>query len=288
VTGAARDPVVRLRAGEMALTRVPYFDIALDAGIVGMTAAEVGALPDAAPAWATTEGQVLIGQAVWVIESGSETIVVDPCGAADDFLRTGAEGIAHQERVAAALADAGVPVENVGIVFLSHLDGIGMAAALDADGAWSPMFPNARVVMTQAELDYLDDNPHVGGWTALRALRDGRAVDGIEAEHELAPDVRSELTAGHTPGHAILRAGRASEVVFVGHLAVTPLHAGVEMGPEQHVDTPRASLVLHDLIDEARVHDRVLIGPLWPAPGAATATAEGRLEPIPPDHPLVR
>ena len=110
----------------------------------------------ATPVWAEPDGNLLIGQAIWIIESAGTVIAVDPCGAADEFLRSGAAALEHQDRVADALRDAGYPVEQIDIVVLTHLDGIGMAAAVDGDGTWTPMFPNARLVTTAAEIAFLE------------------------------------------------------------------------------------------------------------------------------------
>ena len=273
--------IVRIRAGAVALTRVPYFDITLDPGVVGMTRAQVAEIPWGTPAWATADGEALVGQAVWVAESNGRVVVIDPCGAADEFLRTGPDAISHQERVADAMRAAGYPPERVDVVVLTHLDGIGMAAAVDADGNWGPMFPNARVVMTRAELEYLADDPDVSGLEAWRALLAQGVVDGVGDAYELAPGITLELTGGHTPGHAIVRAGAGEEqVVLVGHLAVSPLQSAVVMAPTAHVDADLATKLLAELIDEARAERSIVAGPLWPAPGAAKVGPDGQLAPI--------
>jgi len=121
---------------------VPYFDVPLDPEVVvGLTPEQVAAVPWGAPAWATPDGRVRVGQAVWVIEAGDRTVVVDPCGASDEFLRTGPEAAVHEAAVVAALEARGFPVGRVDTVVLSHLDGIGMAASPAPSRGWSPLFP---------------------------------------------------------------------------------------------------------------------------------------------------
>ena len=280
-TDLVPDEIIRIRAGDVALTRVPYFDIALDASVAGMTRAEVEAVSWAVPAWADADGKVLIGQALWVAESNGRVVVIDPCGAADDFLRTGPEAILHQSAVAGAMRAAGYPPERVDVVVLTHLDGIGMAAAVDDDGNWSPMFPNARVVMTRAELEYLDRVPDVSGIEALRALIAQGVVDGVADAYEVAPGVELELTGAHSPGHAIVRAGTGEEqVVLVGHLAISPLQVTIEMSPTLHFESDLATKILAALVDEARAERSIIAGPLWPAPGAAKVGPDGQLAPI--------
>ena len=136
---------------------------------------------------------------------------------------------------------------------LTHLDGIGMAAAVDPDGDWVPMFPNARVVMTQVEIEYLATDPEVSGLDGFRSLLRRGVVDGVAARHDVAPGVRMQQTGGHSPGHATVRiSGADADVVLLGHLAVNPVQLAAEQGPQAHIDAPRANRVIAELIDESR------------------------------------
>ena len=229
-----------MRLGDIELVRVEYFDVALPPSVAGLSAEDVAAVRWATPVWAEPDGNLLIGQAIWIIESAGTVIAVDPCGAADEFLRSGAAALEHQDRVADALRDAGYPVEQIDIVVLTHLDGIGMAAAVDGDGTWTPMFPNARLVTTAAEIAFLDTQTEVMGLDAFAALRRAGAVDAIEGSPvELAPGVHLELTGGHSPGHAVVRiASQGRQAVLVGHLAISPVQLAAVQGPELHLDAP--------------------------------------------------
>jgi glyoxylase-like metal-dependent hydrolase (beta-lactamase superfamily II) len=248
------------------LTRVPYFDVALGAEVIGFSAAQADAMPWAVPDWATAEGQVLVGQAVWVIQSDGQAVVVDPGGAADAFLRSGPKAIGHQMAVTAAMSDAGLPVESIDTVLLSHLDGIGMTAALDADGAWIPLFPNARVVLSRDELDHVRSHPGIGGSAALGCLMDQGVVDGVIPPRVMAPGVTFELTGGHSPGHGVLRVGDGA--VFIGHLAINPLQVDAGAMPGQHIDADAAWAALERELRWASAREALVIGPLWPEPGA--------------------
>jgi glyoxylase-like metal-dependent hydrolase (beta-lactamase superfamily II) len=256
--------------GDVRLTRVPYFDVALPADVIGFTGTQVAAVPWGTPRWSTPEGQVLVGQALWVIESDTEKVVVDPCGAADAFIRSGPEAREHQAAVLAALSSAGLPAETIDSVVLSHLDGIGMSAAVDPEGAWAPLFPNARVVMSQAELAYVASHPEVQGAAALQCLIDQRVVDGVLPPCSVAPGVMMHLTGGHTPGHTVLRIGEGA--VFVGHLAINPLQASAGIMRGQHCDPDGALVALERELAWACERDALMIGPLWPSPGAARVT----------------
>lgn len=253
--------------GEIRLTRVPYFDVPLDAEVVGLTAQDVAGVPWSMPNWATTDGQVIIGQAIWVVESGDQTVVVDPCGAADDFLRTGPEAAGHEEAVLSAMAGSGFPVESVDTVIMSHLDGIGMIASVKGSRTWTPLFPNPRVVISTAELASVDASPATLGAPALGELVEQGAVDGTEPPVEIAPGVVMELTGGHTPGHSVIRI--ADGAVFVGHLAVNPVQVSGGVMPGQHAEPVTAFTALEAELTWAVERHALVIGPLWPEPGAA-------------------
>jgi glyoxylase-like metal-dependent hydrolase (beta-lactamase superfamily II) len=257
------------RVGAVTITRVPYFDVPLPADGVGLTADDLAAAPWAVPDWATADGEVLIGQAVWVVESEGAVIVVDPCGAADEFIRSGPDAVTHQEAVLAAVTAAGFAPDRVDLVVLTHLDGIGMAAVVDADGRWSPAFPGARIVVTAEELDCVLTGPPVQGAGAFRELVDAGAVDAVQAPHACTGEVTIELTGGHTPGHAVVRiASGGQEAVMLGHLAVSPVHVTATRRPGQHQDPDRAAAALDRIMGSGSL----LIGSLWPSPGAGTAS----------------
>ena len=275
--------VAQFDVGEARLTRVAYFDIGLDLAVAKLTPELVqSAIEWAVPTW-VTPGQVLVGQVLWVIESQGTVIVVDPCGASDAFLRTGPEAIGHQEAMLAAMAAAGFPPERVDVVVLTHLDGIGMAAVVDADGSWHPAFPKARIVMTQLELDYLASTPdEVSGLDALNELIAQGAVDGVEGDHRFSDEVAFRFTGGHTPGHAVVEVVSGDErAVLIGHLSISPVIVVADQVVATHDDDVAGQAALRGEVDAAAEHGSLVIGPLWPYPGAArvTSTDPYRLEP---------
>jgi glyoxylase-like metal-dependent hydrolase (beta-lactamase superfamily II) len=274
--------VAQFEIGAVGMTRVPYFDVALEPAAVTLTPEQVAAARDwAVPTWTTADDEVLVGQAVWVIESQGHVIVVDPCGASDPFLRAGPEAIAHQQAVLDAMSRAGFPPDRVDTVALSHLDGIGMTAVVDEDGRWAPAFPDARIVLTDAELDFLANRDDVGGLEQLRALRAQGAVDGVADDHPFTDEVAFHRTGGHSPGHAVIEIGSQGErAVLVGHLAVSPLHTSTGVCEEMHLDAPAADRALNRLMEHAAVAGSLVAGPLWPFPGAgAIAEDDHRVVP---------
>lgn len=276
------DPV-RVQVGDVSAIRVEYFDIALEPDAVGLDRGQVAGVAWAVPTWATPDGEVRAGQAMWVLESSGSTIVVDPCGASDDFLRSGPDAIGHQEAMLGALVAAGVDPHAVDLVVLTHLDGIGTVASVDAEGRWSPTFAHARVVVTARELDFLagPEAAEVSGLAALRALVDHGVVDPVAGDHALTDEVRLEHTGAHSPGHAVVRVrSQGAEAVLLGHLAVTPLQLATGVCEALHREPEAAHRALSAIAADAAGRDAVLIGPLWPHPGA------GRVDPTDPTRLL--
>ena len=258
--------MVAFTLGNVVLTRVPYFDVPLGPEVIGFGAQQVLEVPWGVPDWATAEGRVVVGQAIWVIESAGRTVVVDPCGAADAFLRSGPEASIHETAVIAAMASSDFPVDSVDIVVMSHLDGIGMVGSLDAEGHWSPLFPKARIVISERELAHIEATKEIGGRSAFRELAAQGMVDAVQCPYEIAPHVTMELTGGHSPGHCVLRIG--DEAVLIGHLAINPVQVSAGVMPTAHNDPRQAFTSLEQELTWAKEKDALVIGPLWPTPGA--------------------
>lgn len=256
------------QVGHVTLTRVPYIEITVPADAVGLDAHRVAGEAWADPTW-TDGDQVRVAAAVWLIESGGKTIVVDPTSTADDILR-GDNAVAHQEAVAQILADAGHPRESVDVAIATHVDGLGMLGWRTDDG-WEPFFPNAPLLITAREVAaVLDDGPYEPSGTAmLRALHGQGAVTTVGDGHAVTTEVSTRWTGRHSPGHQVVEiASDADAATFVGHLALSPVHCLIPEG-RLHEDVPASYAELRTLAD-----GRLLFGPLWPTPGAVRWTAD--------------
>src|SRR5262245_61712361 len=131
-----------LELGDVRLTRVLYVDALIDPAPVGLTPDEVRAVPWGPPTWAD-DGQVRAASCVWVISTGERNIAVDPSGNIDEILHDPSTTGAHQAAYAAAFSAAGIPIEAVDTVLLSHIESVGLSAVRD-DSGWRPFFPNGR------------------------------------------------------------------------------------------------------------------------------------------------
>jgi glyoxylase-like metal-dependent hydrolase (beta-lactamase superfamily II) len=142
-----------------------------------------------------------------------------------------------------------------------------MIAWRDGDESWSPFFADAPIWFSSRELAALDGGTYeTDGTEALAQLRAAGAVRGWDGDRfDVAAGVSLEHTGGHSPGHAVVRVEDGDErAVMIGHLAVSPLHLVTGECPGLHDDHAQAWRVLTALRDEGSL----LIGPLWPAPGA--------------------
>jgi hypothetical protein len=256
--------------GGATLVRVAYIDVLIDADAVGLTANEVSAATWAAPTWAEGD-QVRVGAAAWVIESEGRRIVVDPAQAADDILRTGPDAAVHQQAFADALAGAGYPRESIDTVVATHIDGIGMMAWRDGD-EWRPFFPNAELLISRREHESIaGDGPYEpSGSEAYLALYEQGVVTTVDDEHCVTSEVFTQWTGSHSDGHMIVNiASGGNTATMIGHLALSPLHCTTGDGGGLHFDRVGANAALRTLAD-----GRLLIGPLWPAPGAVRWTGD--------------
>jgi hypothetical protein len=259
--------VNRIRVGDVELTRVGYADITIDPARVGLSPEQVRAVPWAEPVWAVGD-ELRAGAAAWVIESGDARIVVDPAQAADEVIRSEADAAVHQQAFADVLAAAGFPRESFTHGVSTHVEGIGMWAWRNDDGSWAPFFPNALLWVPGRDLEAIDAGKIVGDPSgAIAQLRAQGAVRADDDDVVRVTDaVTLEHTGAHAPGHRFVRISSGGEhAVIVGHLVVTPLHLVTGECPQQHPDPAAAEAIVASL----RGEDTILVGPLWPAPGAA-------------------
>lgn len=264
-----------IRVGDVALTRVLYLDAAIDPEPTGLTPDDVRSVSWGEPTWSDGD-QVRAAACAWVIESDGRTVVVDPAGNIDDILHDPATTRDHQHAFANAFANAGIALDTVDTVLLSHVESVGITAVRDgaAPGGWRPFFPNARLLLSDTARAAFD-RPSITDivFEAFDALIAAEMVDTFADGAEVLPGVHAEWTGAHNPGHTAFHVGdpHAPEATFVGHLAVTPLHLVTGPCLPQHPDPDQA----WQWLQRFSADERWLIGPLWPSPGAGRLTDAG-------------
>ena len=123
----------------------------------------------------------------------------------------------HADRVqlTEALDREGVAPAEIACVVLSHLH---FDHVLNL-----PLFPTARVVVSRAELEYaeavragrLEDPAVPDVW---RVMLEGRRLTAVEEGLELAPGLRLEAMAGHTPGGLVMFSETPAPLCVCGDL----------------------------------------------------------------------
>lgn len=245
------------------LTRVLYIDVMVPPEAAGLTVEDVQSVAWRSPEWGS-DTEFGASASAWIIESAGRRIVLDPLQAADEVLHDPAAGSAHTDAFIQLMEREGFPVETIDTVLISHIETVGMMARRDDAGEWVPLFPNARIVIPDASLVEFEREPRDFPSTAVwRQFIDAGLVDTIDADVEIVPGMRAELTGAHNPGHTVFHFGAGPDATWVGHLAVSPLHLATGLCPQQHPEPERAWEILQGFRDDGRL----LLGPLWPSPG---------------------
>ncbi len=252
------------------LTRVGYVDVAIPPEAAGLTANDFAQIPWRTPLWSEGD-QLRAGAAIWFADITGARIAFDPVQAADYVLRADRATEAAQQRAIAQLLDsAGFPRESVDLLVMTHIEGVGMVAWRNDDGSWSPFFPNARVLVSDAMLAaFANASGGADGSLerqAWQALIDLGLVDTYADGDQIVEGVSVQVTGAHCPGHTVVHfddAKGARVATMLGHLAISPLHLATGECAPQHVDPRAAWTLLHAAADD----ERLLIGPLWPTPG---------------------
>ena len=266
----------RITIDGLTLTRVLYTDALIEPAATGLTAAEIDAVSWNDHRWSFAE-QIRVGAAAWVASRGDDHVVIDPFGNADDIFHDPHFAADHHRAIADAFDAAGVPIDAVTTVVLSHIEGLGISAvrATASDGVsaqWVPFFPNATITVSETSRADFESAPNQH-WTSdvWGELFAAGLVDTYPGDATFVEGMTAEWTGAHNPGHHVFHFGADStrpDATYVGHLAVSPLHLATGACEQQHLEPQRAWELLQSFADDGRI----LLGPLWPSPGAGRWT----------------
>ncbi len=168
--------------------------------------------------------------------------------------------------------------EEVDYVLCTHLhaDHSGWNTQM-VDGRWVPTFPNARYIISRAEVEWgeraglpqYEEN-------VLPVIRAGQA-ELVEGDHALDDEVWLEPIPGHTPGHvAVHLASGAARGVMWGDLLHSPMQClrpdwwfMIDTDPEQGIASRRR------VLGACAEHGHLVLPAHFPAPSVGRVAAEG-------------
>jgi len=160
-----------------------------------------------------------VEQNVVVIETGDRTIVFDPGMGSSTLFGP------HGGKLKASLAGAGIALESVNAVVVSHPhpDHIGGIC----DSSQRPLFPNAEIYLSEADFEFWT-NENLLGTRADTAVQIARAnllpvrdrMVFFKDGQEFLPGIQAIVTPGHTKEHAIFMVTSNSDnLCLIGDLS---------------------------------------------------------------------
>jgi glyoxylase-like metal-dependent hydrolase (beta-lactamase superfamily II) len=173
-----------------------------------------------APGHITDQGELVIAIQTFVIDTGTQRIIVDTCVGNDkprevpDFSNLSTDFLARLTR-------AGYPPETIDIVLCTHMhvDHCGWNTRLD-DGAWVPTFPNARYLFGRSEIEFWSNDGRALVHDEIYAdsiepILAAGLVDIVDPPHQICEEVSLFPTPGHTPGHCSVAIRSEGHEAFV-------------------------------------------------------------------------
>jgi glyoxylase-like metal-dependent hydrolase (beta-lactamase superfamily II) len=167
-------------------------------------------------------------------------------------------------RLTQALSQVGVAPADIDIVVLTHLHSDHASGSI-ANG--KPSFENARYLVHQQELDWIQASPPGPLMEqTVRPLQTAGCLDTLQGRTKLTPAIEVVPTPGHTPGH--------QSVVIDDHRLVVAgdvvLHPAQLEDPTIHYvydeDPQAAAHTRTELLARIRAHNGTLAAPHLPAP----------------------
>jgi glyoxylase-like metal-dependent hydrolase (beta-lactamase superfamily II) len=197
------------QVGDVTITRVLEGETRLPPGYLFPDASDqaIGALDWLAPHFIDAEGRLLVAIQALVVRTPSKLIVVDTCLGNERQGRRIPRWNDLQGPFLDDLQQAGIDREAVDVVLCTHLhaDHVGWNTML-VDGVWTPTFPNARYLISEAEFAHWSAQREDSEVAAVFAdslvpIMDAGLMDLVATDHCICEGVRLSPTPGHTPGH---------------------------------------------------------------------------------------
>jgi glyoxylase-like metal-dependent hydrolase (beta-lactamase superfamily II) len=215
---------------------------------------------------------------VVVVKNGGKTIMCDAS--------TGEQVVPTAGKMMANMKAAGIDPAKIDTILISHFHPDHIFGLMQK-GTNAPVFPNAEIIVSDAEYKFWTD-PNV--FDKLNEARKGLAkriqtvfptwknIRQVSGEPEVAPGIRFVDAPGHTPGHrAFHLSSGSSQLMISNDTAYVP--ALVVAHPEWHgqydQDAPLAETTRRKLLDRVIAEKMPICGYHFPFPGAGTIRKDG-------------
>jgi glyoxylase-like metal-dependent hydrolase (beta-lactamase superfamily II) len=214
---------------------------------------------------------VCIPATSYLLRAGGRTILVDTGIGPGPVTRAGLDG--RSGRLPEALREAGVRPDEIDTVVITHLhfDHVGWNARL-VDGQSVPTFPRARYLVPEKDWAYFR-RPELAERARhlppTWALGEQGAIDLVDGEHAITPEVHLLPTPGHTPGHqAVMVVSGGQRATILGDVAHTPAQVQeTHWSSVGDVDPEASARTRARLLDDAEAHGTLLCAGHFPHPG---------------------
>lgn len=235
-----------------------------------------------APDFSTPEGLGKLSIHALVVDTGERRILVDTCVG---NLREGLHMPATPSDLPASLAAAGYAVEDIDTVICTHLhfDHVGWNTRLEG-GKWVVTFPNARYLIGRQEWAHwqVTDGAYSNNLSdTISPVIDAGAVDFVETDHQVCPQVRLTPTPGHTPGHVsvVIESGQGDNIeraFITGDMAHHPIQfAEPDIAAPADSDSPLAAQTRRRFLSDRTADGALVIGTHFGGPTAGRIVAVG-------------
>ena len=213
LAGASSPPVYRFKVGAFEVTAIADGTLALEAGLFPRAGEDKAAADRLLAAAGLAAGPIPTFVNTYLINTGDRLVLIDTGTATAMGPALG--------KLPAHLRAAGIDPATIDVVALTHLHP-DHANGLAPDG--KPAFPNAEIVVTEAEHAFWTDegimsrapkDVQVFFQAAQAAVKPYAARTRRIVSGEVVPGIVAEPAPGHTPGHVMYRVASGPEQLLV-------------------------------------------------------------------------
>ncbi len=215
---------------------------------------------------------------VAVVRTGGKTILCD-AGTGGQVQPTAGKFLANMKA-------AGIDAAKIDTILISHFHPDHIFGLMEKETN-KPVFPNAEIVVSDAEYKFWTDPAVIdrlpearkGLARRIQAVFPGwKNIRQVEGEPEVAPGIRFVSAPGHTPGHRAFHLSSGSSQLMISNdtayvpalVAANPGWRGVY---DQDGATAEASR--RKLLDRVIADKMMICGYHFPFPGAGTIAKDG-------------